>query len=94
MWTPALLLPTARGSYIARTVDGDSGIQINDTEFWRMTATEFFGTYAIGPFAVPHPELNDRLQIRFTVDDTAVGNTNPSSEIQWIHLQALELGID
>jgi len=76
----------------ARNVEADSGITYDDTEYWRITSSEFFGTYAIGPFVVPHPELNDSLQIRFEITDTAEGS-GTNTQIQWLHLNVLELGI-
>lgn len=69
--------------------DGDTE---SDTLMWKTSCSEFFNTYAIGPFTVDHPELNKQIQLRVTVQDST-GTSSDNTQVQWVHLNVFELGV-
>lgn len=64
----------------------------SDTLMWKTSCSEFFNTYAIGPFTVDHPELNKQIQLRVTVQDST-GTSSDNTQVQWVHLNVFELGV-
>ena len=71
---------------------------ITDTEFHKLTFGEHFNSQNIGPFIVPHPDLGGTIAIRIDMQDTSVKEdlstrTQDSTQVQWCHLNVLEVGI-
>lgn len=82
---------------VVRTKDSNDVI-IGESTFWSETFGEFFNTLAIGPFTVPHPELDQKLEVRLDVrDKTTLADGSARSgnrtEVFWGHLNILEIGI-
>ena len=68
-----------------------------DEEYVRITLGEYFNSMNIGPFPVEHPDLGGTVSIRIQVVDATVnqlGGTRSvdATEVQWCHLNVLELG--
>lgn len=82
---------------IVRVKESDNTI-LSESTFWSETLGEFFNTLAIGPFTVPHPELDQKLEVRLEVrDKTTLADGSARSgnrtEVFWGHLNILEIGI-
>lgn len=64
---------------------------------WENTVGEFWSSTAIGPFTIPHPDLNQSIEISLEVEDDFSGYSpddgGEHTEVFWCHLQAMELGI-
>ncbi len=84
---------------VSKIFDSD-GFQVGDeTIFWKNTVGEHFNSQSIGPVSIAHPELNQTIQLSVRITDTTVkSNSDPrtkdSTEVFWVHLSALELGIN
>jgi hypothetical protein len=70
---------------------------VTDTEYQRIVFPEYFSSQNIGPFAVPHPDLGGTVSIRIIMaDETSEEDFTPSTEnatqVQWCHLNVLEVG--
>jgi len=57
-----------------------------------VTPSGYFGTYQIGPVCIPHPAVNESLQVSIEAQDTSMINKFYPSIILYGHLNALELG--
>ncbi len=71
---------------------------VTDEEYLRVSFGEFFNSQNIGPFIVEHPDLGGTIEIRVVASDIGVKeDSSPrsadSTEIQWVHLNVLEVGI-
>lgn len=75
-----------------RILDTDGSV-VSESVVWKNSMSEFFNTYAIGPFTVNHPELNQTIQLRITVQDETQ-TVADNSQVQWIHLNVFELGVE
>jgi hypothetical protein len=70
---------------------------VNDTEYQRIVFPEHFSSQNIGPFVVPHPDLGGTLSIRIDMADETVHqdfyiSEQNATQVQWTHLNALEVG--
>ncbi len=70
---------------------------ITDTEFLKLSFGEHFNSQNIGPFIVPHPDLGGTISIRIDMKDTSVKEDlttreQDSTQVQWCHLNVLEVG--
>ncbi len=70
---------------------------ITDEEFLRLSFGEHHNSQNIGPFIVPHPDLGGTLEIRIDMSDISTkedGSTRKldATEVQWCHLNILEVG--
>lgn len=84
-------------------ITGTSGISMRleakvlpantNVTIWADTAADYFGSYQIGPAAVPHPPLNETLQLRLDVRDIIPNNKFYVTTVLWAHMSALELGV-
>lgn len=52
----------------------------------------YFGTYQLGPVCIPHPAVNETLQVSIEARDNSMSNKFYPSVILYGHLNALELG--
>ena len=71
---------------------------VTDEEFLRLTFGEHFNSQNIGPFIVPHPDLGGTIEIRIIMQDSSIkedgsARTQDSTQIQWCHLNVLEVGV-
>jgi hypothetical protein len=76
----------------AKVIAVDGFSEVSDTEYWRVSCSEYWGAYSIGPVTIPNPDLNERLELRLEVTDetTRIGD---NTKVFWAHLNSLELGI-
>lgn len=81
-------------------LDAD-GFQVGEeTVLWKKTVAEYFNSLAIGPVTVSHPELNQSIVLSVRVTDTTINEddqlprSQDSTEVFWVHLSALELGLN
>lgn len=82
---------------IVRIKESDDTI-LSESTYWSETLGEFFNTLAIGPFTVPHPELDQKLEVRLEVRDKTTladgsARSGDRTEVFWGHLNILEIGI-
>jgi hypothetical protein len=63
-----------------------------ETEIWRNTASDYFGTYNIGPAPISHPDAQQTIQVRLDVQDQVPTNKFYVTEVRYAHLSAIELG--
>ena len=76
-----------------RIIDTDGTTVVSDELVWKHSISEFFNTQAIGPFNIEHPELNQSIELRVTVqDETQTSDDN--TQVQWVHLNVFELGVE
>ncbi len=75
-----------------RVIDIDGSTVLSTSTPWQNTVGEFWSSMAIGPFTIAHPELNQSLEIRVDVIDGTLDGAD-NTEVFWVHLNALELGI-
>lgn len=71
---------------------------VTDTEYLKLSFGEHFNSQNIGPFIVPHPDLGGTIAIRIDMQDTSVkedlsARSQDSTQVQWCHLNVLEVGI-
>jgi hypothetical protein len=82
-------------SLMVTTTQADGGSI--DEEYVRITLGEYFNSQNIGPIPVEHPDLGGTISIRLDVTDgttTQLAGTRlvDATEVQWCHLNVLELG--
>lgn len=70
---------------------------ITDTEFLKLSFGEHFNSQNIGPFIVPHPDLGGTIAVRIDMKDRSVkedfsARSQDSTQVQWCHLNVLEVG--
>ncbi len=70
---------------------------VTDTEYLKLSFGEHFNSQNIGPFIVPHPDLGGTIAIRIDMKDTSVkedfsARSQDSTQVQWCHLNVLEVG--
>ena len=65
---------------------------VSDKVVWKNSVSEFFNTGAIGPFPIEHPELDQTVELRVTVED-ATGTSDDNTQVIWIHLNVMEIGV-
>ncbi len=70
---------------------------VTDTEYLKLSFGEHFSSQNIGPFIVPHPDLGGTIAIRIDMKDTSVkedksARSQDSTQVQWCHLNVLEVG--
>jgi len=70
---------------------------VTDEEYLRVTFGEHFNSQNIGPFIVPHPDLGGTVSVRIDMaDETTHEDFYPSdqdaTQVQWCHLNVLEVG--
>jgi len=76
-----------------RIIDTDGTTVVSDELVWKHSISEFFNTQAIVPFTIEHPELNQSIELRVTVqDETQTSDDN--TQVQWVHLNVFELGVE
>jgi len=75
-----------------RIIDTDGSV-VSDEVIWKHSISEYFNTQAIGPFTINHPELNQSVELRVTVQDET-GTAADNSQVQWVHLNVFELGVE
>ena len=74
--------------------DGVTPVPNSETTVWSNSVGEFWSSTAIGPVTIPHPDLNQSLEIRLDVTDTIDDlKGGQYTEVFWAHLNSLELGI-
>ena len=70
---------------------------ITDVEYLKLTFGEHFTSQNIGPFIVPHPDLGGTISIRIDMKDRSLkedlsARSQDSTQVQWCHLNVLEVG--
>lgn len=70
---------------------------ITDTEYLKLSFGEHFNSQNIGPFIIPHPDLGGTISVRIVMTDTSVkedlsARTQDATQVQWCHLNVLEVG--
>lgn len=70
---------------------------VTDEEYLRLTFGEAYNSQNIGPFIVAHPDLGGSISIKIVMIDVSTkedGTTRAqdSTQIQWVHLNVLEVG--
>jgi len=76
-----------------RIIDADGVTVVSDELVWKHSLSEFFNTHSIGYSTVNHPELNQSIELRVTVQDET-GTAADNSQVQWVHLNVFELGVE
>lgn len=76
----------------ARILDIGGDIE-SETLMWKNSCSEFFNSYAIGPFTIDHPELDKSIELRVTAQDET-GTSEDNTQVQWVTLNVFELGVE
>lgn len=75
----------------SRILDAGGDIE-SESVMWKNSCSEFFNSYAIGPFTVDHPELNKTIELRVTVQDET-GTSDNNTQVQYVNLNVFEVGV-
>ena len=79
------------------TITDGNGNTTSDTEYLRFTLGEHYNSMNIGPFHIPHPTSGSSVTIRvdawdITTKENGLQRKQDATNIEWIHLNVLEVG--